>query len=52
MYDLYEVAKMLSVSYMTVYRAVRRGDIKAVKIGKQWRVSEESLESIRKDGVR
>ena len=43
-YTLKEVAKMLKISYMTVFRWVQAGKLKAVKVGKQHRVKKEILE--------
>ncbi|SKA90968.1 DNA binding domain-containing protein, excisionase family [Paucidesulfovibrio gracilis DSM 16080] len=38
-----EVADTLRVHRRTAYRLITRGDIKAIKIGTQWRVLEEAL---------
>lgn len=43
-YTLDEVAVMLKVVYLTVYRWVRAGKLKAYKVGKQYRVSKEHLD--------
>lgn len=37
-YTIEEVAKMLKVAYLTVYRWIRSGKLKAIKAGKQYRV--------------
>lgn len=42
-YTLKEVAKLLKVTYMTVFRWVRTGKIKAFKAGKQYRIRQEQL---------
>jgi excisionase family DNA binding protein len=39
-----EVAHYLHVVTMTVYRMIDRGDLKAVKVGRVWRVRREDLE--------
>ena len=39
-----EVASLLKLSESTVYTMVRAGDIPAVKLGNQWRVSEARLD--------
>jgi len=39
-----EVASLLKLSESTVYTMVRAGDIPAVKLGNQWRVSETRLD--------
>lgn len=38
-----EVAEALRVHQRTAYRLISEGDIKAIKIGSQWRVPEEAL---------
>ena len=39
-----EVAEMMRVSTMTVYRLIKAGDIPAVRIGKSYRLSEEEVD--------
>ena len=43
-YTLDEVSVMLKVVYLTVYRWVRTGKLKAYKVGKQYRISKEQLD--------
>ncbi len=43
-YTLHEIAKLLKISYMTVFRWVKNGKLKASRIGKQYRVKKEVLE--------
>jgi len=57
MYSLADVAKILNLSEMTIRRMVNRyknGEtvnvIKAVKIGRRWRVTEEEVDRIRNGG--
>lgn len=38
-----EVADLLRVHQRTAYRLITKGDIKAIKIGSQWRVPEAAL---------
>jgi excisionase family DNA binding protein len=38
-----EVASLLRVSKMTVYRAINDGDLEAVKFGRSFRVPKENL---------
>lgn len=45
-----DIAKELKVSQMTIFRALQQGKIKAIKIGNVWRISEEELERIKKEG--
>ena len=42
-YTIKEVADLLKVSYMTVFRWVKAGKLKSVKAGKQHRVSKLAL---------
>lgn len=42
-YSIEEVSKMLKVAYLTVYRWVQAGKLKAFKAGKQYRISKENL---------
>lgn len=37
------VAEFLAVSNMTVYRLIRDGKLKAVRVGHGWRISEADL---------
>ncbi len=39
-----EVASVMRVSRMTVYRLIRRGQLRAVKVGRNYRVREDDLE--------
>lgn len=50
MYSTTEVAEILNISRATIFRALRQGRIKAIKIGNIWRISEEELERIKKQG--
>lgn len=43
-YSIEEVAKTLKVAYLTVYRWVRAKKLRAVKAGKQHRISKYDLE--------
>lgn len=38
-----EVASIMRVSKMTVYRMVHNGDLPAVRVGRSFRVSEEAV---------
>ena len=40
-----EVAEQLRVSTMTVYRLIRRGELPAVRVGRNYRVREGDLEA-------
>jgi len=43
LYDVEEVAEMLSVGEPTIRRYLRQGRLKGKKLAKRWYVSEESL---------
>jgi excisionase family DNA binding protein len=38
-----EVATVMRVSRMTVYRLIRRGHLKAIRVGRNYRVREDDL---------
>ena len=42
-YTIEEVAEMLKVAYLTVYRWIQAGKLIAYKAGKQYRIKEEDL---------
>jgi len=42
-YTIKEVADILRVDYMTIYRMVKDYEIKAVKVRGQWRITEDAL---------
>ena len=42
-YTLSEVEKMLRVTRRTLYVYIESGDLKAFKVGKSWRVTDEAL---------
>ena len=43
-YTIEEVAKMLKVVYLTVYRWIQDGKLRAYKAGKQYRISGTDLD--------
>lgn len=45
-----DVARQLHISIMSVRRYIESGQIKAVKIGKVWRISQEELNRIMECG--
>lgn len=52
LYTLTEVEPILGVSHRTLLDYVKKGKIKAVKIGGKWKVSEENLKAfINGEGV-
>lgn len=44
-YTIQEVADMLKVAYLTVYRWIQAGKLVAYKAGKQYRIKEDDLKS-------
>lgn len=47
-YSIQEIADMLKVAYLTVYRWIQAGKLKSVRAGKQHRVSEVRLDEFLK----
>lgn len=43
-YTIKEIAEILQVTERTVYTWARSGKLKAIKIGKSWRVTQEALD--------
>lgn len=44
-YTIEEVAQILKVSVSTVRNLIDRGELKAFKVGNQWRVKKEDLQA-------
>lgn len=40
-----DVASVMRISRMTVYRLIRRGQLRAVRVGRNYRVREEDLKA-------
>lgn len=51
MYGLKEAAEILDISYITLYRLISKGRVKAVKIGSTIKITDEELERIKKEGA-
>jgi len=47
-YTIEEVAKILKVAYLTVYRWIQGGKLPSVKAGKQYRVKKNDLDTFLK----
>lgn len=47
-YSIEEVAKMLKVAYLTVYRWIKAKKLNALKAGKQYRIKKEDLDTFLK----
>ena len=50
-YTLKEVEKLLGVTQRTLYNYIKQGQLKAVKIGKYWRVPHKVLEDFINTGT-
>ncbi len=40
-----EVAKLLKLSKITIYRLIKTGEIPAYKVGASWRINKDDLEA-------
>jgi len=50
-YTLEEVQNILKVTRRTIYNYIKEGKLKAVKMGKYWRVSHEALRGFVDNGT-
>lgn len=44
-----EIAEMFKVSPRTIVKQIKDGNLKALKIGSAWRITDESLEQFQKE---
>ncbi len=44
-YTLHEIAQLLKVSYMTVFRWVKSKKLESSRVGRQYRIKKEVLEA-------
>lgn len=51
-YTVNEVAEKLSITVRTLYNYIKNGDLKAVKIGKYWRITEDNLRAFLENGTK
>ena len=51
LYTLEEVSKIVMVTRRTLYKYINDGKLDAVKIGREWRVSEDSLNDFLRAGT-
>jgi excisionase family DNA binding protein len=49
-YTVAEVAALMRVSGMTIYRLVRSGELRALRVGHSYRVPAEALDAYLSDG--
>lgn len=50
MYNIKQAASLLGVCELTIRRHIYKNTIKAVRYGKQWRISPEEIAKIKKRG--
>ena len=50
-YTLEELSELLHITRRTLYNYVKAGTLKAVKIGREWRVTEKQLEDFLSTGT-
>ena len=50
LYTLQEVADILKMNRQTLYNNISRGKLKLTKVGKEYRLTEEQLQDIIKNG--
>ena len=50
-YTLDEIAALLKITKRTIYNYIKGNKLKAVKVGKYWRVTEENLNDFLKRGT-
>lgn len=50
-YTLEEVSDILKITRRTIYTYIKTGKLKATKIGKYWRVTEENLKQFLEEGT-
>lgn len=51
MYTVLEVAEILRITRRSVYRHLKSGKLKAVKFGKEWKISERNLREFASTGT-
>ncbi len=51
-YTLHEVEEILSVTQRTLYNWIDSGKLKAFKVGRTWRVTEEALHEFMTGGTK
>lgn len=50
-YTLEEVSDILKITRRTLYNYIKSGKLKAVKIGKYWRVTDKNLKQFLQEGT-
>lgn len=49
-YTLQEVADILRINRQTLYNNISKGNLKLTKVGKEYRITEEQLQTLLRDG--
>lgn len=52
MYTIEQFAEIFNISYITAYRLVKSGKVKAIRIGEQYRIPESEIEIVKKEGTK
>lgn len=50
-YTIDEIAELLHITRRTLYAYLKTGKLKAIKVGKYWRVTEENLKDFLSKGT-
>lgn len=50
-YTLEEVMEILQVSRRTIYNYIKADQIKAIKVGREWRVTQKALDAFLETGT-
>jgi DNA binding domain, excisionase family len=51
LYTIDEIKELLKITPRTLYNYIKRGSLKAIKIGKYWRVKRSDLEEFLSKGT-
>ena len=51
-WSISQLASVLGVSYWTVRRLVRSGQIRAIRISRLWRIPEEEVQRLLREGTK
>jgi len=52
LYTIEEISEILKVTQRTIYNFINKNNLKAVKIGKYWRVTETALQEFINKGTK
>lgn len=51
-YTIKDTAEILQVTTRSVYSYIKSGKLHAVKLGKEWRITQQDIEDLLKTGTR